>query len=120
MASVKHKRLESQLQKAVSEIIAQDLKNKKDIEFVSVTGVALTTDLSYLKIFVHFMNIKEDNQPKALEVLAKKAGAIKMVLGKKVSMRKMPELIFKIDGSFAEAHKIDQLLRQTKSRDLDE
>lgn len=112
MVSIKHKRLESQLQKAISEIIANDLKNKKHLEFLSVTGVELTNDLSYLKIFIHFMDVSEDKQAEALEVLEKKSGAIKSILGKKVSMRKMPELIFKIDTSFAQAEKIENLLKQ--------
>lgn len=116
MASIKHKRLESQLQKTISEIIAMDLKNK-DMGLVSITGVELTNDLSYLKVFVHFMNSSEDKQENNLEALQKKEGAIKAILGKKVSMRKMPELIFKVDTSFAQAQRIEALLKQVKTED---
>lgn len=116
MASIKHKRLESQLQKTISEIIAMDLKNK-DMGLVSITGVELTNDLSYLKVFVHFMNSSEDKQENNLAALQKKEGAIKAILGKKVSMRKMPELIFKVDTSFAQAQRIEALLKQVKTED---
>ena len=116
MASIKHKRLESQLQKTISEIIAMDLKNK-DMGLVSITGVELTNDLSYLKVLVHFMNSSEDKQENNLEALQKKEGAIKAILGKKVSMRKMPELIFKVDTSFAQAQRIEALLKQVKTED---
>ncbi|MGL5043246.1 MAG: 30S ribosome-binding factor RbfA [Culicoidibacterales bacterium] len=116
MASIKHKRLESQLQRIISEIIAIDLKNK-DMGLVSITGVELTNDLSYLKIFVHFMNSREDKQDNGIEALQKKEGAIKAILGKKVSMRKMPALIFKVDTSFAQAQKIENLLKEVKKND---
>ena len=106
--SIKHKRLESQLQRALSEILKAELKNQ-DIGLVSITGVELTNDLSFLTIFVHFMG--------AQEPLAAKKGAIKALLGKKVAMRKMPELIFKIDTSFAEASKIEALLAEAKAKD---
>ncbi|GBU11014.1 ribosome-binding factor A [Erysipelotrichaceae bacterium] len=114
MTSIKHQRLESQLQRALSEIIAQDLKNK-DMGLVSITAVELTNDLSYLTVFVHFMNSREDKQEANLETLEKKSGAIKAILGKKVSLRKMPELIFKIDTSFAEAEKIEGLLKKVNN-----
>ena len=114
--SIKHKRLESQLQRALSEILKAELKNQ-DIGLVSITGVELTNDLSFLTIFVHFMGAQDSKQEQALEPLAAKKGAIKALLGKKVAMRKMPELIFKIDTSFAEASKIEALLAEAKAKD---
>jgi ribosome-binding factor A len=117
MATIKHKRLESQLQRTISEIITHDLKNRRDLEFVSITDVELTNDYSFLKIFVHFLNVSDDAQEQSLELLESKSGAIKAILGKKVSMRKMPELIFKIDKSFKEAGKINALLKQVEITD---
>lgn len=111
MANLKLKRLESQLQRALSEIIAQDLKNQ-DVGVVSITGVDLTNDLSYLTVYVHYLNSQDNKQEEALIPLERKKGAIKAALGRKVQMRKMPELIFKIDDSFAEASKIEALLKE--------
>lgn len=113
MVNIKHKRLESQIQRALSEIIGMELKNN-DFGLVSVTDVELTRDLSFLKIFVHFLKAADKNQENYLELLEKKAPAIRVLLGRKVQMRKVPELIFAIDESFEKSAKITALLNQTK------
>lgn len=117
MSTIKHKRVETDIKRALSEVLRSDLKNRTNLEFVSITDVSLTNDLSYLTIYVHFTNIADDKQHTHLEELEKKASAIRTALAKRVQLRKMPELVFKIDESFANASRIDALLRQVKTDD---
>ena len=117
MASIKHKRLETDIRKALAEVLRTDLKNKKNLEFVSITDVELTNDLSFLTIYVHFTDASDTSQETRLEELSKKSSAIRTALARRVHMRKMPQLIFKVDTSFAYASKIDALLAEAKSKD---
>jgi len=115
MASIKHKRIETDIKRALAEVLRSDLKNKKNLELVSITDVALTSDLSYLTIYVHFATAQDEKQSNHLVDLEKKSSAIRTALAKRIKLRKMPELIFKVDESFAAANRIDELLRQVKN-----
>lgn len=117
MVSIKHKRIETDIKRALAEVLRTDLKNRTNLELVSITDVELTNDLSYLTIYVHFAAAKDETQDKYLADLEKKSSAIRAALAKRVKLRKMPELIFKVDQSFANANRIDELLRQVKAQD---
>lgn len=117
MSSIKIKRMETDIKRALSEILRTDLKNTKNIELATITDVKLTSDLSYLTVYVHFANATNETQEKHLADLTKKATAIRTALAKRVSMRKVPELIFKVDNSFAQADRIEQLLKEAKEKD---
>ncbi|MEG2685321.1 MAG: 30S ribosome-binding factor RbfA, partial [Erysipelotrichaceae bacterium] len=83
------------IQKNVSEIIQFDLKDPK-IGFVTITDVEVTSDLSYAKVYVSFLGA-EARKTAGLAALNRSKGFIRTGLSKKMSIRKVPELIFVLD-----------------------
>lgn len=112
MSTVKHERLEAQIQKALSEIIMREVKDP-NVGFVTITEVKLTRDLSFLKVYIHFLGA-ENRESAGLKSLDKAKGFIRTELGKKVNMRKLPEISFHIDESMEYGQHIEDLLGSLK------
>jgi len=106
---VKH--LESTVQRVVSDIIRSEVKD--DLGFLTITGVKITNELSYMYIyFTVYGNEKDLEQTQ--EALKRANGFIKTQIAHRVKMRKVPELIFKYDESYAKGSRIDNLIRNIK------
>ncbi|MCF7858473.1 MAG: 30S ribosome-binding factor RbfA [Candidatus Cloacimonetes bacterium] len=106
MARIRIKRLESELLKLISNIINYKLRDN-NLTMVTVTGVKLTNDLSYLKIF--FSHFDETNTEDVLNSLNKSSGFIKNEIAKAKFMRKIPQLIFEYDKLEEEARDLDKI-----------
>ncbi len=91
-------RLNSLLKEVISEVIHRDLHHVPHVnEFITITAVDITSDLSYAKVFVSV--IGDQKQKKlAVQALQEKAGTIARMSSKKVVMRHFPELTFEIDS----------------------
>lgn len=109
---VRQERIAGIILKEVSEMIQFEVKDP-NIGFVSVTDVDLTNDNSYCKIYVTFLD-KSKNPEKQLEALNKTKGYIRSALGKKLSIRKTPEISFHLDTSFDRGQRIDSILDEVK------
>ncbi len=104
---------------AVSSVLARGDVNHDDLEGVSVTvsEVRVSPDLRNATIF--FMPLGGEDQDKVAEALNEVSPYIRGQLSKKVRMKYLPALTFKVDESFDEASHIDHLLRDPKvQRDL--
>lgn len=95
------------IQRELSDIIQNEVKNS-NIGFCTVTGVELTNDLSICKVYVSFLNT---NKNKGLEALNNSKGFIKSSLARRITIRKCPDLQFKIDTSLEYGNKIESILK---------
>ena len=111
MSSIKLERIENQIRREVSHILQNDVKNPK-FGFVTVTDVEVTSDYSYANIYVSFLNTKEITAQDRLEEINRVKGFVRSQLAKKLSIRKTPDLIFKIDDSIEQGSRIDEILAQ--------
>ncbi len=109
MANVKH--LESTVQKVVSEIIRDEVKD--DLGFLTVTGVKITNELSFMYIYYTVFGNEKDIE-RSQEALKRANGFIKTQIAHRVKMRKVPELVFKFDESYQKGSRIDNLIRHIK------
>lgn len=107
--SVKIERIASLIQKELAPIIQNKL-NDPMLNFVSVTDVEVTNDLSYAKIFVSFLD--EDNVEKGLEALNRAKGLLRTEVAKLLETRKTPELIFEFDPSIHTGARIEEILKK--------
>ncbi len=107
---IRQERIANVIQKEVSEMIEFQIRDEK-LGFVTVSGVHLSNDYSFCKIYVSFLNKGDGAQ---LEILNKYAKKFRGILGKKLQIRKIPEIIFEIDPSFREGQKIDSILEELK------
>ncbi|MBF0455182.1 MAG: 30S ribosome-binding factor RbfA [Magnetococcales bacterium] len=78
---------------------------------ISITDVEMSRDLQYATVFFTQYGGEESE---GLEGLTRASGFIRRQLGRRLKMRRVPELRFKADGSFKQAEKIERLLHQIK------
>lgn len=110
MAKIRVGRVGEQIKKEISQIIQAELKDPR-IGFITVTGVDVTNDFSQAKIYLSVLG-NDDQKAETLRALARSSGFIRSELGKRIRMRKIPELVFKFDASIDYGSKIETLLQQ--------
>ena len=107
------------LRHALSEILSRGEVRDPDLEGVSVTvtQVKPSADLRHAIVFCEPLGGK--NAERVIEALNRHRGFVRGVLGHAVQLRFTPELRFAEDNSFAEAEKIETLLKSERvQRDL--
>ena len=116
MINKKHRsdRMEGELQKVLAEIVRDDLKDPR-LEMITFTSVKVSRDLSFAKIFVSHLN--EDKLKEAIAVLNKAKGLIRKRIGMKMNLRIVPEIAFFIDDSLAYSQKINEILKEIKTKE---
>lgn len=110
--STRQKKVASQLQRDMAEIIRQKGMAGFDGALVSVSGVKISPDLSVAKVYVSvFPSSKADA---AMQVLEENAKALRGELGRKVAkqLRIVPELAFFLDTSLDYVERIEELLKK--------
>ena len=109
-------KINSEIEKAISEIITYDLKNPAITGIISVTKVDTTNDLEYCKVYVSIFTPNGDKED-VFNQIKHSAGFIRKELCKKVQLRKVPFLTFYLDDSYTYGETIDDKLEEIeKSR----
>ena len=107
------------LRHVLSEILSRGDVRDPDLEGISVTvtQVKPSADLRHAVVFCEPLGGKNANR--VIEALNRHRGYVRGVLGHGVRLRFTPELRFAEDSSFAEAEKIETLLKSARvQRDL--
>jgi ribosome-binding factor A len=103
-------RLNSLLKEVISEVVHRDIHHIPHIdEFVTITRVEITSDLSFAKVFVSVLG-DEKKKKQAVESLQNMAGLIAKLSSKKVTLRFFPALTFEIDAGLEKQLRIEELL----------
>ncbi|EGL19574.1 MULTISPECIES: 30S ribosome-binding factor RbfA [Paenibacillus] len=108
MARVRVGRVGEQVKKEISQILQSEIKDPR-IGFLTVTGVDVTNDLSQAKVYLSVLGTDEQKEG-TLKALSSASGYIRSELGKRIRLRKVPELIFKFDTSIDYGSRIESLL----------
>ena len=108
MKSVRIERINSELQKAISHIIDNELRDPQINAIISVSEVETTPDLSYARVYI--TSIGNTPKEEVLNRIKGAAGFIRGKLSKAVKLRITPRLEFLIDSSKEYATKIDDIL----------
>ena len=108
-------RINEELRKELSSILAFELKNPNITGMLSVTKVKITPDFKYAKVYVSVLNSK--NVDKTMEGLKESAGFIRSRIAKEINLRITPELVFEIDDSLEYGARIDNILNDLKKND---
>ena len=105
----KHERLEEDVKRALTTIIAEELKNPDVTGLISITEVKVTPDQKYAKIYVSIYNVK--NKEKVLAGIQKSSKFIRGSLSRHVKMRNTPELTFVLDDSLEYGAYMNEVFR---------
>ncbi|TXT16526.1 MAG: ribosome-binding factor A [Erysipelotrichaceae bacterium] len=87
---IKHQRIGALIVKEVSQMIQTEMDDPK-VGFVTLLDCEVTNDYSYAKVFVTLME-----------------------LGKRIMIRKIPQIVFVIDATYEKGKRIDDILKELK------
>lgn len=111
-------RLGEEIRKIISDLILRELKDPRlSAGMVSITAVEVTSDGSYATAYVTVLGLdpkhedKKQEQEDVLEALRSAKGLIRKEIGKKIKLRHVPELIFKIDTSMEYGRHIEEIIQ---------
>lgn|SRR5574344_2344541 len=108
--SIKIERINDMLIEKISYIIATEVKDK-DVNFVTITDVNVSSDLSYAKVYFTTMGDKL----KTTKALNRAKGFIRSQLFNQIDIRNIPELTFVYDKSIEYGERIDQKLNEIEA-----
>lgn len=110
--SIKNTRINGEVQKELSVIIREEIKDPRIHALTSVMAVEVTPDLKFAKIFISVLGSETDKQD-TIDGLRSAASYIRGLLAKRMNLRNTPELTFVLDTSIEYgvemAKKIDEL-----------
>ncbi|MFB0917594.1 MAG: 30S ribosome-binding factor RbfA [Clostridiaceae bacterium] len=112
MAKHRMGRINEEMKKEMSNIILRELKDPRIKAMVSVTGVDVTTDLKYAKVYLSIFSPDKEEEKATLDAIKKASGFIRTRLSKTINLRNTPELIFLEDTSIDYGMHIDELLKK--------
>ncbi|MBI5199611.1 MAG: 30S ribosome-binding factor RbfA [Nitrospirae bacterium] len=106
------------MREEIADILMHKIKDPR-IGFVTVTGVDLSDDLRHAKVFLSIY--KDEEKETTLKAIEVAKGFIRRELGKRISLRFLPELMFRLDKSIEYGNKIDRILKEiSNSKRLEE
>ncbi len=103
------------LRKEVSIIIHDELKDPR-LGFVTVTRAEITADLREAKIFFSVLGQEQDYK-KTKEALDSALGFIRRLIGQRIKLRFVPEIMFREDRSSEYSVRVQELLDEIKEQD---
>jgi ribosome-binding factor A len=96
----------------ISELIHTRLKDPR-IGFASITRVEVSGDLRHAKVFVSVMG-NEEERAATMKGLRNATGFIRHELAGRLTLRYMPELVFKLDHSIEEGARVLELIHKVE------
>jgi ribosome-binding factor A len=106
------------MQREIGQMLLTEVKDPR-IGFVSVTRVEVTRDLSLARAFVSVMGTPEE-QEASVSGLKKAAGFLRGEVGRRLGLRKSPELVFHVDEGIHESQHIQDVIRSLDKDDAHE
>jgi ribosome-binding factor A len=122
--SIKNTRINSEVQKELSVIIRQEIKDPRIDMMTTVTDVIVATDLKTCKVFISVLG-DEKAKTDTIAGLRSAEGYIRKQLARTLNMRNTPTLTFMLDNSMEYganmSKKIDEVQREeNKKENIDE
>jgi len=99
----------------VSDLLRTRVKDPR-VGFASITHVEVSGDLRHAKVFVSVMG-DEAEKKSTIEALRHAAGFVRHELAGRLTLRFMPDIIFRLDSSIEHGTHILSLIRQIEAAD---
>ena len=96
-------------------LLQRELKDPR-IGFATITGVDVTSDFKYAKIYVSVLGTPEEKRD-TMAALTSSRGFVRRELASRMTIRFVPEITFKLDESIEYSDNINRLLNDLKRAD---
>ncbi|MFB6421660.1 MAG: 30S ribosome-binding factor RbfA [Candidatus Malihini olakiniferum] len=112
-------RVSQEMRKEIAIILHREMKDPR-IGMATVSSIDVSRDLAHAKVFITFLNKKQTDQVKiGIKTLQAASGFIRILLGKAMRLRVVPELTFTYDNSLVEGMRIANLVTKVLRRDAE-
>ena len=109
--SIKNTRINSEVQRELSEIISRELKDPRIHPMTTVISVEVTPDLKYCKAYISVLGNEEAGKD-TIQGLRSAVGFIRTQLARKINLRNTPELTFILDQSIEYGVNMTRLINE--------
>jgi ribosome-binding factor A len=109
------RRVAEQMQRDLALLIQQEINDPR-LGMVTVSGVDVSRDFSVAKVFITVMGENPDI-PLTLEILQKASGFLRHELGRRSTMRSLPQLKFFYDESISRGADLSDLINKAIASD---
>lgn len=97
------------IQRKLAEIIQLEVKDPRLPRFLTVSGVKVSRDMAYAKVYITVLGDNSLGQESA-EVLNNAASYLRTVLARSIKLRIIPKLIFVYDESVEYGNRLSRLI----------
>jgi ribosome-binding factor A len=108
-------RVADQIRMEVADILMRKIKDPR-VRSVTITDVELTNDLRLARVFVTALGTDAEKR-EIFAGLAKATGFVRSELGRRVTLRYLPEILFLEDLSGPRGDRVLQLLEELHDKD---
>ena len=106
--SQRQERVEELLRHALSEILQREVRDPR-VRLATVSHLRVSRDLAHADVGVSVLGSDEDRET-CIRVLERAKGFVRSALARKVHLRNIPELNFKLDRGAEHSQRITELL----------
>ena len=109
MQTTKIQRINEDIQRVLASLLRNIKDPRIDQGMISVTAVDTTSDLRYAKVFLSVYGLQSEKE--FSKGLKSASGYLRHELGRSLSLRYTPELMFELDKSIEHGARINSILQ---------
>ena len=114
--SIKNTRINSEVQRELSNILRNEVKDPRVSSMVSVMEAVVAPDLKTCKVYISVMGSQDEKQ-QTMKALKSAEGFIRSQLAHNLQLRNTPELRFRLDESIEYAVNISKMIDDVTNHD---
>lgn len=118
MAKYRLGRVRQEILREVSSILLTDIKDPR-VDGVTITDIELTGDLQHATLFYSTLSDKAGERQKTQAGLDAVTGKVRSELGRRLTLYRVPEIVFERDQSIDYGSHIDRLIESIKQPEED-
>jgi ribosome-binding factor A len=109
-------RVSHELKRELSELLIEEVDDPRVAKVTSITGVDVAPDFSTARVFVSSLGSDEEKQA-TIDALKSASAMLRKMLAGRMTLRRVPKLIFQIDRTIELGAEMDSLIDTVVAED---
>ncbi|WP_434456475.1 30S ribosome-binding factor RbfA [Stutzerimonas urumqiensis] len=111
-------RIGDQMQRELALLVQREIKDPR-LGMVTITAVDVSRDLSHAQVYVTVLGREDDTDAVELnlQILSEAVGYLRMLLGRTMKLRTVPQLRFRYDASVRRGAELSALIERAVLED---